>query len=49
MLKSKLHHARVTETRLNYPGSILIDSTLMKRVGILPYESVLVADLNNGN
>lgn len=49
MLKSKLHHARVTETRLNYPGSILIDSSLMKKAGILPYEGVLVADLNNGN
>jgi aspartate 1-decarboxylase len=49
MLKSKLHHARVTETRLNYPGSILIDSMLMKKAGILPYEGVLVADLNNGN
>lgn len=49
MLKSKLHHARVTQTRLNYPGSILIDSALMKKAGILPYESVLIADLNNGN
>jgi aspartate 1-decarboxylase len=49
MLKSKLHHARVTETRLNYPGSILIDSALMKKAGILPYEGVLVADLNNGS
>jgi aspartate 1-decarboxylase len=49
ILKSKLHHARVTETRLNYPGSILIDAALMKAVGILPYEGVLIADLNNGN
>jgi aspartate 1-decarboxylase len=49
MLKSKLHRARVTETRLHYPGSILIDSSLMKAAGILPYEGVLVADLTNGN
>jgi aspartate 1-decarboxylase len=49
MLKSKLHRARVTETRLNYPGSILIDGALMKAAGILPYESVLIADLDNGN
>jgi aspartate 1-decarboxylase len=49
MLKSKLHRARVTETRLHYQGSILIDAALMKAVGILPYEGVLVADLNNGN
>jgi aspartate 1-decarboxylase len=49
MLKSKLHRARVTETRLHYPGSILIDSALMKAAGILPYEGVLIADLNNGS
>jgi aspartate 1-decarboxylase len=49
MLKSKLHGATVTETKLRYPGSIAIDSALMKAAKILPYESVLVADVNNGN
>lgn len=49
LLKSKLHRAKVTETKLHYPGSIEIDSTLMEAADILPYESVLVADLNNGN
>ena len=49
ILKSKLHRARVTETKLHYPGSIAIDSVLMDTVGILPYESVLIADLNNGS
>ena len=49
ILKSKLHRARVTETKLHYPGSIAIDSVLMDAVGILPYESVLIADLNNGS
>lgn len=49
ILKSKLHRARVTETKLHYPGSIAIDSSLMEAAGILPYESVLIADLNNGN
>jgi len=49
ILKSKLHRARVTETKLHYPGSIAIDSALMDTVGILPYESVLIADLNNGS
>jgi len=49
ILKSKLHRARVTETKLHYPGSIAIDSALMEAAGILPYESVLIADLNNGN
>ena len=49
ILKSKLHRARVTETKLHYPGSIAIDSELMEAAGIMPYESVLIADLNNGN
>ncbi len=49
ILKSKLHRATVSDTKLHYPGSIAIDSALMEAAGILPYESVLVADLNNGN
>ena len=49
ILKSKLHRARVTEAKLHYPGSIAIDSALMEAAGILPYESVLVADVDNGN
>lgn len=48
-MKSKLHRATVTETKLDYPGSIAIDSALMDAAGVLPYESVLIADLNNGN
>ena len=49
VLKSKLHRARVSDTKLHYPGSIEIDRSLMQTAGILPYESVLIADLNNGN
>ncbi len=49
ILKGKLHRATVTDAKLHYPGSIEIDSTLMAAAGILPYESVLVADLNNGS
>ena len=49
LLKSKLHCATVTETKLRYPGSIAIDAALMKAADILPYEVVQVADLNNGN
>lgn len=49
LLKSKLHRATVTDTKLHYQGSVAIDSALMKAAGILPYESVLIADLNNGN
>jgi len=49
ILKGKLHRATVTDTKLHYAGSILIDSVLMEAAGILPYESVLVADITNGN
>jgi len=49
MLKGKLHRATVTDAKLHYVGSIYIDSVLMEAAGILPYESVLIADINNGN
>jgi aspartate 1-decarboxylase len=49
VLKSKLHRARVTDVKLHYPGSIEIDENLMWAAGILPYEAVMVADLNNGS
>ncbi len=49
LLKSKLHRATVTDTKLHYPGSVAIDPVLMGAAGILPYESVLIADLNNGS
>lgn len=49
ILKSKLHRATVTDTKLHYAGSLAIDSDLMAAADILPYESVLIADFNNGN
>jgi len=49
MLKAKLHQARVTESDLNYEGSLAIDRDLMDAVGIACYEKILVANLENGN
>ncbi len=49
LLKSKIHRAKVTAAKLDYPGSIEIDAELMAACNLQPYESVLVADLNNGN
>ena len=40
--------ATITEANLAYEGSITIDSELMERVGILPYEQVMISNLNNG-
>ncbi|MBA7557533.1 Aspartate 1-decarboxylase [subsurface metagenome] len=48
MLKSKIHRARVTETNINYEGSITIDQKLMEEADILPFEQVEVLNLNNG-
>jgi len=48
VLKSKIHRARVTETNLNYSGSITIDRALMDAAGMLPNEVVLVANLTSG-
>jgi len=48
MLKSKIHRAHVTETNINYEGSITIDQKLMEEADILPYEQVEVLNLNNG-
>jgi len=48
MLKSKIHRARVTETNIDYEGSITIDQKLMEEADILPSERVEVLNLNNG-
>lgn len=40
--------ATVTESNLAYEGSITIDLDLMDKAGILPYEQVMISNLNNG-
>jgi aspartate 1-decarboxylase len=49
MLKSKLHRAKVTDTKMDYEGSIEIDENLMEQVGILPYEQVHIYNINTGD
>lgn len=49
VLKAKIHRATVTEADLHYVGSITIDQDLMDAAGLLSYEKVLVADIDNGN
>jgi aspartate 1-decarboxylase len=48
MLKSKIHRAKVTATKLYYEGSIAIDTVLLVAADILPGEKVEVLNLNNG-
>jgi aspartate 1-decarboxylase len=48
LLKSKIHRARVTDSNLNYEGSLTIDPVLMEKADILPYEQVEIANISNG-
>ena len=48
VLKSKIHDVRVTQSDLNYVGSITIDEDLMDAAGIFHNEKVQVVDNNNG-
>jgi aspartate 1-decarboxylase len=48
MLLGKIHRATVTETNLNYEGSITIDKTLMDAAGLLPNELVQILNVHNG-
>jgi len=49
LMKSKLHRVHVTEANLNYVGSITIDEDLMDGAGLVEYEKVQIADVDNGN
>ena len=49
LLKSKIHRAVVTQAELDYVGSVTIDSLLMREAGIVEYEKVQIADVDNGN
>ena len=49
LLKAKIHRAVVKQADLDYVGSITIDSELLRESGILEYEKVELADIDNGN
>jgi aspartate 1-decarboxylase len=48
LLKSKIHRATVTDSDLNYEGSITIDRALMDAAGLFLHEKVQILDVNNG-
>lgn len=48
LLKSKLLRAEVTDCALHYEGSLAVDAAFMKRVSLLAYEKILVANITNG-
>ncbi len=49
MFRSKIHRATITESDLNYEGSITVDPDLLEAADILPYEQVDVLDIDSGN
>lgn len=48
-LKGKIHRATVTATKIDYPGSVGVDTDLLEASGIMPYEEVLLANVTNGS
>ena len=48
LLKCKIHRATITECDLDYEGSISIDSELIEKAGLLPFERVDILNINNG-
>jgi len=48
LLKSKIHRARITDSNLDYEGSLTIDEDLMKAADILLFEKIKVFNVNNG-
>jgi len=49
ILYGKIHRATVTDARVDYEGSVTIDSKLLEAAGILPFEKVLIANLTSGS
>lgn len=47
-MKSKIHRATVTETNVDYEGSLTIDEDLLDAADILPNEQIHVWDVTNG-
>jgi aspartate 1-decarboxylase len=47
-LKSKIHRAVVTSADVDYEGSLTLDVDLLEAAGMVEFEQVHVADVENG-
>lgn len=47
-LHSKIHRATITDSNLNYVGSITIDEEFLEKSNIKEWEKVEILDINNG-
>lgn len=48
ILKSKIHRAIITDANLFYEGSFTVDTEILEKANILPYEKVSIVNINNG-
>lgn len=48
VLQAKIHNVRITQTELNYTGSITVDMNLVDAAGMFPNQKVLIVNNNNG-
>ncbi|MEZ2338757.1 aspartate 1-decarboxylase [Mucilaginibacter sp. RCC_168] len=48
VLKSKIHRVKVTQSELNYVGSITVDENLLDAANLIAGEKVQVLNCNNG-
>jgi aspartate 1-decarboxylase len=49
MLAGKLHRVTVTETHLDYEGSLTVDADLLEAAGMAPHEQVQVYNVATGD
>lgn len=48
MLQAKLHRVNVTQTELEYEGSVGIDSALLEAADIKEFQQIHIYNINNG-
>jgi len=48
MMKAKIQRLTVTESNLDYEGSLTLDEALMEAAGMLAFEQVHVYNISNG-
>ena len=47
LLRAKIHRATVTDTNVEYEGSLTLDRDLMHAAGLVPFERIDVYNVNN--
>ena len=48
LCKAKVENAEITDANLEYQGSLTVDSAILAKAHIYPYEKVLVVNFNTG-